>query len=63
MQEAVLALLATWQTFYVLIGTAAATLLGLTFVVATLIAGVRCVHRRQVRRLQPSTRPTCGILA
>jgi hypothetical protein len=41
MQEAVLALLATWQTFYVLIGTAAATLLGLTFVVATLIAGVR----------------------
>jgi hypothetical protein len=41
MQEAVLSPLATWQTFYVLIGTAAATLTGLLFVVATLIAGVR----------------------
>ena len=41
MQEAVLAPLATWQNFYVIIGTAAATLTGLLFVVATLIAGVR----------------------
>jgi hypothetical protein len=41
MQEAVLSPLATWQTFYILIGTAAATLTGLMFVVVTLIAGVR----------------------
>jgi hypothetical protein len=41
MQEAVLSPLATWQTFYVLIGTAAATLTGLMFVVVTLIAGDR----------------------
>ena len=41
MQEAVLAPLATWQNFYVIIGSAAATLTGLMFVVITLIAGVR----------------------
>jgi hypothetical protein len=41
MQEAVLSPLATWQNFYVLIGSAAATLTGLIFVVVTLIAGVR----------------------
>ena len=41
MQEAVLSLLATWQNFYTIIGTAAATLTGLMFVVVTLIAGVR----------------------
>jgi hypothetical protein len=41
MTEATLAPLAPWQTFYVLIGTAAATLTGLMFVVATLIVGVR----------------------
>jgi hypothetical protein len=41
MQEVVLSPLATWQSFYVLIGTAAATLMGLMFVVITLIAGVR----------------------
>ncbi len=41
MQGAVLSPLATWQTFYVLIGTAAATLTGLIFVVATLVAGGR----------------------
>jgi hypothetical protein len=41
MQEAVLSPLATWQNFYVIIGTAAATLTGLTFVVITLTAGVR----------------------
>ena len=41
MQAAVLSPLATWQTFYVLIGTAAATLTGLMFIVASLITGVR----------------------
>ena len=41
MQEAQLAPLATWQTFYVLIGTASATLTGLMFIVVTLLAGVR----------------------
>ena len=41
MQEALLSPLATWQTFYVIIGSAAATLTGLMFVVVTLIAGVR----------------------
>jgi hypothetical protein len=41
MQEAVLPPLATWQNFYVIIGSAAATLTGLMFVVVTLIAGVR----------------------
>ena len=40
MQEALLSPLATWQTFYVLTGSAAATLTGLMFVVATLITGV-----------------------
>jgi len=33
--------LAAWQNFYVIIGTAAATLMGLMFVVITLIAGVQ----------------------
>ena len=41
MQEAVLSSLATWQNFYTIIGSAAATLTGLMFVVVTLIAGVR----------------------
>ena len=41
MREAVLSPLATWQTFYVLIGSAAATLTGLLFVVITLVAGTR----------------------
>src|SRR5258708_10056538 len=41
MQEAGVSFLSTWQNFYVLIGSAAATLTGLMFVVATLIAGVR----------------------
>jgi hypothetical protein len=41
MQEAVLSPLATWQNFYVIIGSAAATLTGLMFVVITLSAGVR----------------------
>ncbi len=41
MQEAGVSLLTSWQTFYVLVGTAAATLMGLMFVVITLISGVR----------------------
>ena len=41
MQGAVLSPLAAWQNFYVIIGSAAATLTGLLFVVVTLIAGVR----------------------
>jgi hypothetical protein len=41
MQEALLSPLAAWQNFYVLIGSAAATLTGLLFVVITLVAGVR----------------------
>jgi len=41
MQEAEVSLLTAWQMFYVLIGTAAATLTGLLFVVASLITGVR----------------------
>jgi hypothetical protein len=41
MQEAGVSFLTTWQNFYVIIGSAAATLTGLLFVVITLIAGVR----------------------
>jgi hypothetical protein len=41
MQEAVVSPLAAWQTFYILIGTAAATLTGLMFIVVTLLAEVR----------------------
>jgi hypothetical protein len=41
MQEAGVSFLSTWQNFYVIIGSAAATLTGLLFVVATLSAGVR----------------------
>ena len=41
MQEAVLSPLASWQDFYVIIGTAAATLTGLMFVVITLIVQLR----------------------
>src|SRR5438270_1438864 len=41
MQEAAVLPLPTWQNFYVIIGSAAATLTGLMFVVITLSAGVR----------------------
>src|SRR6266568_1200331 len=44
MQEAAVPLLTTWGSFYVIIGSAAAALTGLMFVVITLIAGA------QVRR-------------
>ena len=39
MSEAMLAPLSAWQTFYVLLGSAAATLTGLLFVVVTLVSG------------------------
>ena len=41
MQEALLPPLAAWHTFYGIIGSAAATLMGLMFVVIALIAGAR----------------------
>ena len=41
MQEAALSSLATWQNFYVIIGSAAAALTGLMYVVITLIMGTR----------------------
>jgi hypothetical protein len=41
MQEAVVSPLPIWQNFYVIIGSAAAALTGLMFVVVTLIAGTR----------------------
>jgi hypothetical protein len=41
MQEAAVSLLITWENFYVIIGSAAAALTGLMFVVITLIAGAR----------------------
>src|SRR6266700_2206822 len=41
MQEAGVSFLTTWQTFYVIIGSAAATLTGLMFVVISLIVGTR----------------------
>ncbi len=40
MQEAALPFLASWQNFYIIMGSAAATLTGLMFVVITLIARV-----------------------
>lgn len=39
MQEALLSLFAAWHTFYGIIGSAAATLMGLMFVVITLVMG------------------------
>jgi len=41
MQEAAVSLLSTWENFYVIIGSSAAALTGLMFVVITLIARVR----------------------
>lgn len=40
MQQAGLPFLSSWQNFYLLVGTAAATLTGLMFIVTTLIAGI-----------------------
>ena len=45
MPDAVVSLLPTWGTFYGIIGSAAATLTGLMFVVITLIAGSRVVQQ------------------
>ena len=47
MQGSELPYLSNWQNFYMIIGTAAATLTGLMFVVTTLIAGIE----RQVETL------------
>ncbi len=41
MQETLLSLLTAWHTFYSIVGSAAATLMGLVFVVISLIAGLR----------------------
>lgn len=41
MQEAGVSVLSGWENFYVIVGSAAAALTGLMFVVITLIAGVR----------------------
>src|SRR5512145_873562 len=40
LQGSELSLLSSWQNFYMIMGTAAATLTGLMFVVTTLIAGI-----------------------
>src|SRR5260370_23683513 len=56
MQEAVLSPLTIWQTFYTIIGSAAATLTGLMFVVITLIAGVR--QRRSSESVGAFSTPT-----
>lgn len=40
-----MASLASWQNFYVIVGSAAAALTGLMFVVITLIAGTRGNHK------------------
>ena len=41
MLEATVPILATWQNFYVIVGTAAATLTGLMFIAVTLVVGRR----------------------
>lgn len=56
MQEAAVSLLAIWQNFYVIIGSAAAALTGLMFVVVTLIAGARA--RRSSESLAAFGTPT-----
>ena len=45
MQEATVPLLTTWGNFYVIVGTAAATLTGLMFVVMTLSTNIRRQRR------------------
>ena len=45
MLEATVPLLITWENFYSIVGTAAATLTGLMFVVVTLTAGLRRQER------------------
>jgi hypothetical protein len=64
MQEAAVLPLPTWQNFYVIIGTAAATLTGLMFVAMTLTARVR--DRRSNETLGAFASPTvvhfCTVL-
>ncbi len=55
-QEAAVSLLTTWKNFYDIIGSAAATLTGLMFVVITLIASVR--DRRSSGALGAFATPT-----
>src|SRR5262249_3010993 len=57
-QEAAVSLLTTWQNFYVIIGSAAATLTGLTFVVITLTAGVRMRTSSQSEGVAAFSTPT-----
>src|SRR6266567_8417126 len=56
MQVATVSPLPTWQNFYVIIGSAAASLTGLTFVVITLIAGAQ--QRRSSAGVAVFTTPT-----
>ena len=57
MQEATIASFAAWQNFYVIIGSAAAALTGLMFVVVTLIAGTQA-HRSSGESLAAFGTPT-----
>ncbi len=57
MLEATLALLAEWENFYVIAGTAAATLTGLMFVAITLIARDESEEQRSGDALGAS--PAC----
>ncbi len=62
MQEAGVSFLTTWQTFYVLIGSAAAALMGLLFVVITLIAGGGCEpSRKRSPFMQKLAQPSCKV--
>ncbi len=56
MQQAVVSPLSMWQNFYVIVGTAAATLTGLMFVVVTLIA--RSPQRRSGETIGAFGTPT-----
>ncbi len=63
MQEAAVSPLPTWQTFYVIIGTAAATLTGLMFVVMTLTARVdRRSNEAQGAFSSPTVVHFCTVL-
>jgi hypothetical protein len=55
-QEAAVPILLTWQNFYVIIGSSAAGLTGLMFVVITLIAGVQ--ERRSSEPIGVFSTPT-----
>ena len=58
MQDASVSLLRNWQNFYIIIGTAAATLTGLMFVVITLIAGNRTPVQRSRLSVEAFGTPT-----